>query len=110
MWKFVQQLSSPKYFYHWGGKIIFPLGVMVLILMVTGLVGGLWLAPPDYQQGDAFRIIYIHVPSAVLSLLIYTFMSIFSIIFLVWKIKLADVLAKVSAPLGASFTLIALVT
>lgn len=80
------------------------------MLLIYGLMGGLWLSPPDYQQGDAFRIIYIHVPFAALSLSIFVFMAVLSVINLVWRIKLADVLAKVSASIGAWFTFLALVT
>jgi len=64
----------------------------------------------DYQQGDAFRIIYLHVPAAVLSLGIYTVIFLCSLLFLVWRIKLADVIACASAPIGATYTGIALAT
>lgn len=109
-WKFIQQLSSPRYFYQLSGKLIPWLAAIFAMLFLYGLVGGLLLAPPDYQQGDAFRIIYIHVPCAALSLFVYLCMSVAVIINLVWKIKLADVIAKVSAPLGAMFTFLALIT
>ncbi len=104
------KLASPKYFYNLAGKWLPWLGAIASILFIVGLVGGLYLAPPDYQQGDAFRIIYIHVPSAVLSLALYTMMATCALIFLIWKIKLADVMAKVIAPIGASFTALALIT
>jgi heme exporter protein C len=110
MWKFFQSLASPKYFYLWSEKLVLPLSFLTFILTAIGVIWGLQFAPSDYQQGDAFRIIYIHVPSAILSLMIYTVMTIFSGIFLIWKIKLADILAKASVSLGASFTLIALIT
>jgi heme exporter protein C len=75
-----------------------------------GLVGGLVLAPPDYQQGDSFRIIYIHVPSAWMSLFIYVVMAVAGAVSLIWKVKIYDAIARGSAPLGASFTFLALVT
>ena len=109
-WKLIQQLSSPRYFYQLSGKLIPWVTAIFAVLFFYGLMGGLLLAPPDYQQGDAFRIIYIHVPCAALSLFVYLCMSIAVIINLVWKIKLADVIAKVSAPMGAMFTFLALVT
>lgn len=107
---FWHRLASPKYFYHLAGKWLPWLGIAASILFVAGLIGGLYIAPPDYQQGDAFRIIYIHVPAAILSLGLYTLMASSALIFLVWKIKLADVVAKVVAPIGATFTALALIT
>lgn len=79
-------------------------------LLLYGVIGGLFLAPPDYQQGDSFRIIYVHVPAAFLSLAIYSVIFVNSIIFLVWHLKVADIIAKASAAMGATYTAIALVT
>jgi heme exporter protein C len=79
-------------------------------LIVTGAWGGLVLAPPDYQQGEAFRIIYVHVPSASMSMMIYVLMAGAAAIGLVWRIKLAHAVAAGAAPVGASFTFLALVT
>jgi heme exporter protein C len=84
--------------------------VIFLLLTGAGLYGGLYLAPTDYQQGDSYRIIYIHVPSAWMSLFIYMFMATAGGIGLVWRIKLAEIVAISSAPIGASFTFIALFT
>lgn len=104
------QLSSPKYFYTFSGKLLPWLGIICLMLFSYGLVGGLYLAPPDYQQGDAFRIIYVHVPCALLSLLVYIIMAFAAAVAAIWQIKLADIVIKASAPIGAWFTLLALVT
>jgi heme exporter protein C len=104
------QLFSPKYFYRFSEKILPLLWVLCLALLTYGLIGGLYLAPPDYQQKEAYRILYVHVPAAFLSLGIYSFLFLQSVIFLIWRIKIADVLAASSAGIGASFTLIALVT
>ena len=81
-----------------------------IITFSYGLIAGLYFAPADYQQGDAFRIIYVHVPSAVLSLCIYLFMAVTAAIGLIWRIKIAEILFSVSAPIGASLTFLALVT
>jgi len=108
--KFVHRLASPKYFYDISGRLIPWLGWICGLLMIAGLVGGLWFAPSDYQQGDGFRIIYIHVPAAWLSMFVYMVMAGASAIALIWKIKMADVIASCSAPIGASFTFMALVT
>lgn len=78
--------------------------------MIAGLYLGLFVAPPDYQQGESYRIIYIHVPSAWMSLFIYTVMAVTAAIGLIWRIKLAHIVSLCSAPIGASFTFLALVT
>jgi heme exporter protein C len=85
-------------------------GWTALLLIAMGLYGGLWTSPPDYQQGDAFRIIYIHVPSAYLSMMCYSLMALASAIGLIWRLKLAHAVAAAAAPIGASFTFLALVT
>jgi heme exporter protein C len=110
MWTFFHKLASPRYFYDISGKLVPWLAGLVVILLAAGLYGGLVLAPPDYQQKDSFRIIYVHVPSAWLSLFVYVVMAASGAIFLIWRIKLADVVAAASAPLGASFTFLALAT
>jgi heme exporter protein C len=80
------------------------------LLLAGGLVGGLALAPPDYQQGEAFRIIYVHVPAAWMSLFVYVVMAGAGAVGLIWKVKVADAFARASAPLGAAFTFLALAT
>ncbi len=81
-----------------------------LACIVVAAYGGLVLAPPDYQQGEAFRIIYVHVPSAYLSMMVYVVMAAASAIGLVWRMKIAHAVAASAAPVGASFTFLALVT
>jgi heme exporter protein C len=85
-------------------------GWIALVLITVGTVGGLWIAPPDYQQLDAFRIIYFHVPSAWLSQFGYVLMAVAAAVGLVWRIKLAHAVAAACAPIGASFTIVALAT
>ena len=106
----IQKLASPQYFYQFSGKSLPWIWLIFFLFLSYGLVMGLGFAPADYQQGDAFRIIYIHVPSAALSMAAYMMMGMASISRLVWHVKLADVIAKVIAPVGAIFTLIALMT
>ncbi len=110
MWKWFHQLASPPHFYRLAGLWAPWLMGLALVAMAIGLYGGLVLAPPDYQQGDAFRIIYVHVPSAYLSLMAYTMMAVASAIGLIWRMKLAHAVAASAAPIGASFTFLALVT
>lgn len=107
---FFYQLASPKTCFQWMEKLLPWISAITLIFFAYGLIGGLWLAPSDYQQGDVYRIIYIHVPAAIWSLGIYMFMSVAVIIHWIWKIKIADSVAKMSALIGALFTAMALIT
>ena len=81
-----------------------------LVIGVYGLYLGLFVAPTDYQQGESYRIIFIHVPAAWMSMFIYVVMAVSAGIGLIWQIRLADVIAAASAPIGASFTFVALAT
>jgi len=102
--------AAPKNFYALAGRLIPWLGLATLVCFGVGLYWGLFVAPADYQQGQSYRIMFIHVPAAWMSMFTYAVMAGAAGIGLVWNIKLAEMLAKVSAPLGASFTAIALVT
>lgn len=110
MWTWFHKLGSPRYFYSFASTLIPWLGWTCLGLMLAGLYGGLVLAPPDYQQGDSYRIIFIHVPSAWMSLFVYVVMAVSGAVGLVWRMKLADVMVSSCAPIGAAFTLLALLT
>lgn len=83
---------------------------IALILIVVALVGGLVLAPPDYQQGDGFRIIYIHVPNAIWSMGVFAMMAVASAVGLIWRLRMAHAVTIAAAPIGAGFTFLALVT
>lgn len=104
------KLASPKYFYNVLNQLLPWLFGFSMLFFIYGYIGGLALAPEDYQQGNGFRILYVHVPSAFLSLLVYSFMAVNAFIFLVWRIKIADILIRASVAIGAWFTVIALVT
>lgn len=106
----MKNFLSGKYCYTLAGKLLPWFSVLCVILLGYGLICGLFIVPSDYQQGDAFRIIYIHVPAAILSLLIYSIIGIAAIIYLIWRIKVFDIIASCSAPVGLSFTLLALIT
>lgn len=110
MWTFLHRLASPPHFYALAARLIPWLAAAGLLAIGWGTVAGLFLAPPDYQQGDAFRIIYVHVPSAYLSMLGYVVMAVAAGIGLVWRMKLAHAVAASAAPLGAWFTFLALLT
>ena len=110
MWVWFHRLGSSPYFYArapiWGRWF----AVVAALLGAYGLVGGLYLAPPDYQQGEGFRIIYVHVPSAWMSMFVYTSMAVAGAVALIWRLKIAEVYVAAAAPIGASFTALALLT
>jgi heme exporter protein C len=81
-----------------------------VILLVVGLYLGLVESPPDYQQGDSVRIMYVHVPAAWMAMFVYAVLAGASAVALIWKHPLADVTAKAASPIGACFTFIALAT
>jgi len=110
MFLWFHKLGSPPHFYRIAGKWIPWLTWTFLALLLAGLYGGLLLAPPDYQQGESYRIIFVHVPTAWMSLFIYVVMAFCGIVIVVWRMKLAEVVLISSAPIGASFTFLALIT
>lgn len=110
MWKFLYQLASPRFFYSFCGRYNpYILGIALFSLFI-GLSWGLIFSPADYQQGDAFRIIYIHVPAAFLSMALYAWMGFLAILLLVWRIKIAGVLLSNLAQIGAGMAFLALIT
>ena len=108
--KWFHRLGSPPWFYRVSGKLIPWMSLLCAALIIYGLYGGLVVAPPDYQQGDSFRIIYIHVPAAWMSMFIYVVMAVSGLISLVWRIKMTEIFVISSAAIGASFTFLALAT
>ncbi len=110
MWTWFHQLASPPTFYRFADLLTPWLFALAVLLLGTGVYGGLLIAPADYQQGDAFRIIYVHVPAAALSLFVYTFMAVAGGIALIWRMKLAECAVVAAAPVGGSFTALALLT
>ncbi|MGV2480765.1 UNVERIFIED_CONTAM: cytochrome c biogenesis protein CcsA, partial [Salmonella enterica subsp. enterica serovar Weltevreden] len=83
---------------------------LAALLIGYGWINGLVFAPEDYQQKDAYRIIYVHVPAAALSLSLYVAMAVAGAVALIWRMKLAESALIAIAPVGASFTAVALVT
>lgn len=110
MWQWLHRWGSPKWFYLQSARLLPALSISTCMLLLGGILWGLLFAPADYQQGDSFRIIYIHVPAAVLAQSAYVFMALAGAIFLIWRIKLADVAAASAATTGAIFCTLALVT
>jgi heme exporter protein C len=110
MFLWFHKFGSPPHFYRIAGRWIPWLTWIFLLLLAVGLYGGLVEAPPDYQQGDSYRIMFVHVPAAWMSLFIYVVMAVCGAIIIIWSMKLAEVVLISSAPIGASFTFLALVT
>ncbi|MGB0379901.1 MAG: heme ABC transporter permease [Luminiphilus sp.] len=110
MWTLIHKFGSPPWFYRFATTAIRWLLPIVLVALVVGCVWGLLYAPPDFRQGNSYRIIYIHVPAAVVALAGYYVMALAGLVSLVWKIKMADTAMRAVAPVGAALTFIALVT
>lgn len=106
----MNRFASPHFFKKISGILIKPMGVSAFILLTLGVYYSLFDSPPDYQQGEYVRFMYVHVPAAWLSLGCFTLMAVMSAIAFVMRHPLADMIAQETAPLGASFALIALVS
>ena len=104
------ELANPTRFLAFSTRVQPWLSGLAAILFAFGLYLSLFVAPADYQQGDSVRIMYVHVPAAILGMGCYVLMAITALGTLVWRHPLADVAAKCAAPLGASFTFLGLVT
>lgn len=109
-WTWFHRLASPPHIYRVAGTLTpwfaWPAG----LLIVSALYAGLFLAPPDYQQGEGFRMIYVHAPSAWLSVMIYGVMATAAAVGLIWRMKVAHAAAASCAAIGASFTMVSLIT
>jgi heme exporter protein C len=108
--RWFHMLGSPPHVYRLADLCRPWVGGVALLLIETGAFAGLVLAPPDYQMGDAFRIIYVHVPSAYLGTRIYLMLAVAAAVGFIWRIKLAHAAAVSLAPLGAAFVIMAMAT
>jgi len=104
------RLAHPGQFLSWSRYFIWPLAILTVISFAAGLYFSFFASPEDYQMGDMVRVMYIHVPNAWLSMLVYGVMTSAALGSLVWRHPLADVTNKAAAPLGAVFTAITLFT
>lgn len=102
--------AAPANFYPLAGKIIPAVAVLTILLFAIGLYVGLFVAPADFQQGDAYRIIFIHVPAAWMGMFLYVLLAIYAGIGWAFNARLASMMATAISPTGAIFTLISLVT
>jgi heme exporter protein C len=104
------RLANPARFMRISGAILPWCAGATAIFLAAGLVLALFVAPPDYQQGEAVRIMYVHVPAAYMASLVYAFLALASGVALIWRHPLADIAAQEAAPLGAGFTAICLIS
>ncbi|BBB25201.1 heme ABC transporter permease [Amphritea japonica] len=104
------QLASPRWCYDITGKLLPIFAIAAVVMLVAGAVWALVFAPADYQQGNSFRIIYIHVPASILAQSCYMLMAVAGAIGLIWKMKVADMVAKSCAPIGATIAILSLAT
>lgn len=102
--------ASPQHFYALAGKMIPWFAAIAVVLTALGLYIGFFQAPTDAQQGDAYRIIYLHVPAAWLSMFIYVVMAFWAALGLILNTRLSSMMARALAPTGALFTFLALWT
>lgn len=109
-WQWFHRLGSPRWFYQKTSGWVSWLALLSLFVLMLGALWGLGFAPMDSKQGNSYRIIYIHVPAAFLALAGYYVMAFAGAIGLIWKMKLAYMVMKSSAPIGAVLTLISLIT
>jgi len=106
----MHRFANPTRFLRIANAILPWSTAIMVIAFAVGLAYALVFSPPDYQQGETVRIMYVHVPSAWMGLFVYTAMAIASGVALIWRHPVADLAARCSAPVGAAFTFICLVT
>jgi heme exporter protein C len=106
----LHRFANPGRFMRLAGRLMPWFAGATVVLIGAGLYFALFASPPDYQQGESVRIMYVHVPSAWMALFVYVSIAVASAVALIWKHPLADLFARAASPLGAGFTLLALVT
>ncbi len=103
-------LANPTRFMRLADLLIVPMAALAALLLAAGLYLGLLASPPDYQQGDTVRIMYVHVPAAWLATLGYVALGLCGLFYIVWRHPLADIALRAMAPVGALFAFLTLVT
>ena len=106
----ISRLANPARFMRLSGTMLPLFAAASALVLLIGFYLALFVAPPDYQQGESVRIMFVHVPAAWLALLVYLLVAMASAVALVWRHPLAGIAAQAAAPLGAAFTLVCLVT
>src|SRR5210317_2149885 len=103
-------LLQLKKVFQLGDNFFYWLKIIFLSIIIFGLILSLWVSPKDYLQGETVRIMYVHVPASWLALMIFSAMGLFSIITLIFKIRVFTLYAKSLAPIGFTFSLISVFT
>src|SRR5690348_16573922 len=106
----MQRFANPARFMRLSAALLPWCAGATVLLLAVGLYLALFVAPPDYQQGESVRIMFIHVPAAWMASFVYVVIALASAVALIWRHPLADVAAQEAAPIGAAFTFICLVT
>jgi heme exporter protein C len=104
------KFSSPTTFYPLAGKLVMPFALIAVLLIGVGLYMSFFVAPTDYKQGEGYRIIFVHVPAAWMSMFIYLIMAFWSGVGLVFNTRLSSMMAQALAPTGAMFAFLSLWT
>ncbi len=110
MWRWLHPYAKPETVYHLLGRWLPWVAGTATLMLAAGMVWGLAFAPADYQQGDSYRIIFVHVPTAMLSMSLYVGLALSALIGRVWQLKMADWALSAIAPVGLTFTFISLIT
>ena len=106
----IHAFANPQRFLRFAAYVLPWSAAATAVLVACGLYLALFASPPDYQQGEAVRIMYVHVPAAWMALFVYVVMAAASAAGLIWRHPLADMAAQAASPVGACFTFVALVT
>jgi heme exporter protein C len=106
----MQRYANPTRFMRLSARLVPWFAAATVLLTGAGLYLALIASPPDYQQGESVRIMYVHVPAAWMALFCYTTMAVASAVALIWRHPVAGLTAKATAPIGACFTFLALLT
>lgn len=106
----LHRFANPGRFLRLADRIVPWLAPLTALILAAGLYLALVGSPPDYQQGETVRIMYVHVPAAWMAMFVYALLAASGAAALIWRHPLAEVAAEAMAPLGAGFTFIALVT
>jgi heme exporter protein C len=106
----LQRFANPNRFMRLSARLVPWFATATLVLLTAGVYLALFASPPDYQQGESVRIMYVHVPAAWMAMFCYSSMAIASAVGLIWRHPVAELTAKSTAPIGACFTFLALFT
>ena len=102
------KLGSPRWFYDIGGRWLYGFGAFAVVLLTIGTIWGLAVAPIDYQQGNSYRIMFVHVPTAIVAQSCFMLCGAAGLVLLVWRMKMADMALEAAVPIGLLMSALAL--